>query len=305
MSAAQLKRIALALAVAVFLWGLVEILGRRGDTISETPLLPALSPAEVDAITIAGDADTIVLERVADSTWTVNGFDASPDAVGTLLGALAEPTAGELIAQNPSSHERMGVDTSSAKRLTIGRGEQVLGEVLVGAQGRSFRSAYARKPGDDDVFLVEGELIPLLDRNVTDWRDKRIVTLEPDSIHGITVERGGTRYSLVRADGTWSFDDGAPVDSARMARLVEAFARVEAQGAAFAAPEEASAADFDRPDRRVHVMGPSRSELVALAFDSTDTGFWVRRTGGETIYQLNRWRVDDLTPADSSLRQRE
>jgi hypothetical protein len=294
MSAAQLKRLALALAVAVFLWGLVEILGRRGDTISETPLLPALSPAEVDAITIAGDADTVVLERGADTTWTVNGFDASPDAVGALLGALAEPTAGELIAQNPSSHERMGVDTSSAKRLTVGRGEQVLGEVLVGAQGRSFRSAYARKPGDDDVFLVEGELIPLLERNVTDWRDKRIVTLEPDSIHGITVERGGTQYSLVRADGTWSFDDGAPVDSARVAR-----------GAAFATPEQASAADFDRPERRVDVTGPNRSALASLAFDSTETGFWVRRAGGETVYQLNRWRVDDLTPADSSLRHRE
>jgi hypothetical protein len=199
----------------------------------------------------------------------------------------------------------MGVDTSSAKRLTIGRGEQVLGEVLVGAQGRSFQSAYVRKPGDDDVFLVEGELIPLLDRNVTDWRDKRIVTLEPDSIHGITVERGGIRYSLVRTDGMWSFDDGAPVDSARMARLVDAFARVEAQGAAFASPEEASAADFDRPERRVHLMGPNRSELASLAFDSTDTGFWVRRNGGETVYQLNRWRVDDLTPADSSLQHRE
>lgn len=305
MSGAQLRRIAIALVIAVFLWGLVEILGRRGDRLAETPLLPAVSAVEVDGVTIATDADTIRLERVGDSAWTVNGFDASPDAIGTLLGALAEPTAGELIAQSPSSHERMGVDEASAKQVTLRRGEQVLGEVLVGGQGRSFRSAYMRKPGDDDVYLVEGELVPLLDRSITDWRDKRILAVQPDSIRGITVERGGTRYALVRAEGGWSFADGAPVDSARVARLVSAFADVQAQGAAFATPEEATAADFERPDRSVRLTGTDGAELATLAFDSTDAGFWVRRTDGQTVYQLNRWRVDDLTPADSSVRPSE
>jgi hypothetical protein len=305
MSAAQLKRIALALTVAVFLWGLVEILGRRGDTLGETPLLPAIPMDTIDTVTIAGASDTIRLERTADTAWTVNGFAASPEAVGTLLDALTDPTQGELIAQSPSSHERMGIDTATAKRFTVRGGEEVLGDVLVGGQGRSFRSAYLRKPGDDDVYQVEGELITLIDRTVTDWRDKRILSVEPDSIDGITVERGSTRYSLVRTDGGWSFAGGEAVDSARVARLVESFARVEAQGAAFATPDEASAADFDRPERRVRLMGPDGSELASLAFDSTDAGFWVRRAGGETVYQLNRWRVDDLTPADSSLRHRE
>ena len=56
MSAAQLKRIALALAIAVFLWGLVEILGRRrvdpgvllGGEVTE---LEGEQPAEHGALT--------------------------------------------------------------------------------------------------------------------------------------------------------------------------------------------------------------------------------------------------------------
>ncbi len=305
MSAAQLRRVAIALAVAVFLWGSIEILGRRGDTVEEVPLIPALAGDEVDIVVIRLPADTIRLERGTEGSWSVNGFTASPDAVTTLLGALGEPTAGELIAQNPSSHERMGVDDSSATHLAVRRGDQLLGEVLVGAQGRSFRSAYMRLPGQDDVYLVEGELVPLVGREVNEWRDKRIVVVEPDSIGEIDVERGRIRYTLERQDSVWSLADGGAVDSARVERLVEAFRTVEAQGAAFATPAQADSADFTQPERRVRLVGTNGAELATLAFDSTETGFWVRRDGRETIYLLNRWKVDDLTPTDSAVRRKE
>lgn len=305
MSAAQLRRVAIALAVAVFLWGSIEILGRRGDTVEEVPLIPALAGDEVDIVVIRLPADTIRLERGTEGSWSVNGFTASPDAVTTLLGALGEPTAGELIAQNPSSHERMGVDDSSATHLAVRRGDQLLGEVLVGAQGRSFRSAYMRLPGQDDVYLVEGELVPLVGREVNEWRDKRIVVVEPDSIGEIDVERGRIRYTLERQDSVWSLADGGAVDSARVERLVEAFQTVEAQGAAFATPAQADSADFTQPERRVRLVGTNGAELATLAFDSTETGFWVRRDGRETIYLLNRWKVDDLTPTDSAVRRKE
>jgi hypothetical protein len=274
MTAAQLRRVAIALVVAVFLWGIVEILARRGDTVEEVPLIPAIVGDEVDAVVIRSAQDTIRLERSGDGTWRVNGFATAPDAVTALLDALGEPTAGELVAQNPSSHERMGVGRSSATHVTVRRGDRVLGEVLMGAQGRSFRSAYMRRPGQDDVYLVEGELVPLVGRDVNEWRDKRIVVVEPDSM-------------------------------ARVERLVQAFRTVEAQGEAFATPAQADSADFTRPERQVRLVGTDGTELATLSFDSTEAGFWVRRDGRETIYLLNRWKVDDLTPTDSAVRRKD
>jgi hypothetical protein len=305
MTAAQLRRVAIALVVAVFLWGIVEILARRGDTVEEVPLIPAIVGDEVDAVVIRSAQDTIRLERSGDGTWRVNGFATAPDAVTALLDALGEPTAGELVAQNPSSHERMGVGRSSATHVTVRRGDRVLGEVLMGAQGRSFRSAYMRRPGQDDVYLVEGELVPLVGRDVNEWRDKRIVVVEPDSIGGIDVERGRMRYTLERQDSVWSLAYGGAVDSARVERLVQAFRTVEAQGEAFATPAQADSTDFTRPERRVRLVGTDGTELATLAFDSTETGFWVLRDGRETIYLLNRWKVDDLTPTDSAVRRKE
>jgi hypothetical protein len=305
MTGGQLRRVAIALVIAVVLWGLVEILSRRSGGIEETALLPAIPADEIGSIDIEHGADTVQLRRAEDDAWTVNGFVASPAAVTSLLGALGTPTNGELVARNPSSHARMGLDAAAARRFTVRGGDRVLGALLIGHQGRAYQSAYMRRPDGDDVYLVEGELVPLLDRGISDWRDRRIVAVPADSIQAIEVERGRRRYALERRDGSWVLAGGGAVDSARVARLAAAFADVEAQGTAFATPAQADSADFTRPERRVVLTGSGGATLAALAFDSTANGFWVRRDGTPTVFHLLQWKADELTPADSTLRRKE
>jgi hypothetical protein len=302
MSLTQLKRIAIALVAAIFIWGLTVIVSRGGDVVEEAQLIPAIVSADVDRVEIAGTDDTVRLARTDSSAWTVNGFAAAPDAVTTLLTALGEVVTGELVAQNPSSHERMGVDEVGAKRLRVSHGDETVANVLLGRQGRAYRTIYARRDGENNVYLLRGELVPLIDRTLNDWRDKRIVAVEPDSIVRVAVERGSERYTLVRGDSMWTFADGSPTDSGAVAGMLGEFQALTAQGSGFATPVQADSADFRRPDRRVSLFGARGETLADLVFDSTDTGFWVRRSDRETVYQLFRWRVDDLTPVESVLR---
>jgi hypothetical protein len=44
--------------------------------------------------------------------------------------------------------------------------------------------------------------------------------------------------------------------------------------------------------------------LAALAFDSIGAGFLVRRERQPTIFRMDSWGVDQVTPADSTLRSR-
>jgi len=60
-----------------------------------------------------------------------------------------------------------------------------------------------------------------------------------------------------------------------------------------------------RPKRRLGVRG-ARGVLLSLAFDSTATAFVVRHVGGAggegaTVYRMNTWDVDGVTPASQSL----
>jgi hypothetical protein len=304
MTGTQLRRIAIALVLAVFLWGLTEVIGWGGDVVEEGQLLPSIQIAEVDAVRFVHDGDTVRLARGDGDVWTVNGFAASPKEVGALAGALAVGMSGDLVARNPDSHERMEVDDAAAKRVSVQRGGQVLGELLVGASGRAYRSAYARRPGADEVYLVEGELVGMLDRGVNDWRDRRVVGVEPDSIGALEIRRGGARYRLVRSDSTWTVD-GRPTDSSRVKRLVDAVASWEVPVTGFATPEQADSADFGRIERSLRVLARGGAEVAAVAFDSTDGAFWVRRDGDDTVYRVYSWKVNDLTPADTSLLPRD
>lgn len=303
MTPRQLLHIGIALAVALFLWGLVTVFGGGGDTIEEREMLPALSSGQADTIEFSGGEATVRLARGREAEWNVNGYPASPDAVDELFRALAAPVRGSLVARSASSHARMGVDSVGGRRLRVMRGGDTVADLVVGNQGRQYGTVYVRQVGDDLVYQVGGPLHTLAVRMVTDWRDKRILVLDTARIEQVTVERGRRPFTLVRADGVWSFADGTPADSAEMARLLREYRTVSAQGNAFASPAQADSAQFDRPDRRLSIVGAGSDTLATLLFDSTDTGYWVRHADGGTVYHLYAWKVDDLTPHDSTLRR--
>lgn len=303
MTLKHLLHIAIAFGALVFLWGLVEIIGRRGDIVDERPLLVPVLAEEVDTVEIASPRDTIRLLSDTSRGWTVNGYEASGTMVSELFDALRDSTAAELVAQSPSSHERMGVDEAAGTRFRVIRGEKVLLHLIAGERGRPFRSRYVRLQGSDEVYLLTGPLVPTFDRALGEWREKRIAAVEPSRIARIAIKEGRRGYTVERRDSSsWQFADGTPVDSTAMARLLEGYRSLMAQGSAFATPAQVDSANFTRPDRSVTLIDRGGDTLLGLVFDSTESGFWVRRAEGGTVFELFRWKGDEIAPADSVLR---
>jgi hypothetical protein len=291
MSTAQLKAIAIGVALLVLVWGASEVVSRRPERATPALRLPALAAADVDTIAIAHGADTIMLAKQA-AGWTVNGFAAATSGVNELFDALHDSTTHELAAQNPSSFARMGVDSVAGRVVRLAGRGKTLATLIVGGHGPEFDAFYVRFPGDTHVYLWHGRLATLVARATDDWRDRVIAALPPDSITEIEIQRAGARL-LLRKQGTkWTLAGGVTVDSAAAARLVGSLRSVTAAG--FATPRQADSLRSARPRRSVVVRGPGQRELLALAFDSTAAGFWVRRAN--TVYRLDAWQVDQLTP---------
>lgn len=303
MSAKQLKLIAVGLAILLLLWGGSELLSRGSDMVTGALHLPTLAEADVDAIMMAQGTDSIALTRQSPAAWSVNGHRAAPAGVHDLLQALGDSVRPELVAQDASSFARLHVDSTGGRWLRLGRGGKPVLELIVGAHGNEPQSTYLRRPGDPHVYLWRGRLGSVVERSVDDWRDKRIVVLEPDSIAALDVARGTDRYTLKRAGKTWILPGGA-ADSAAVARYLERLKAINATG--FASSTDVAAGRAARPQRRLTVRGGRGVVLVSLAFDSSATGFVVRHVagaGGEgaTVYRMSFWEVDGVTPASRSL----
>ena len=307
MSAKNLKLIALGLAVLLLLWGGSELFSRNSDSVTAAFALPALAQADVDSISLIKGADSIVLTKQASTGWTANGQRAAPAGVADLFRALRDSERPEIVAQDSSSYARLQVDSAQGRWLRLYRGGKPAVTLVFGGRGSQYQSVYLRRPGDSRVYLWHGSLAGLVDRRADDWRDKRIATLEPDSIAALDVARGKDRYTLRRAGKTWTLDGAAP-DSGAVARYLERLKSIMASG--FATPREADSTRRVRPTRRLTVRG-GHGVLVELAFDSTPGGYFVRhlaggrgaRGGGNApLYRMNNWDVDGLTPTSQSLK---
>jgi len=304
MSPHNLKLIAVGLALLLLLWGASALLSRGSDSVRGSLDLHAPAMADVDAITIVKGADTIALARQSVTAWTVNGHPAALASITDLFQALRDTTPPELVAQDSSSFRRLQVDSAGGRWLHLRRSGKVQLELVVGGRGPDFESAYLRRPGDAHVYLWHGRLGSTVDRTLDDWRDKRIAALAPDSVAAVEVVRGKERYALTRAGKVWKMNGGA-VDSGAVARYLDRLKTITAAG--FATRNEIDSTRTARSGRRLTVRSTRQGGvLLSLAFDSTAGAFVVRHvagTGGEgaTVYRMNTWDVDGLTPASRSL----
>lgn len=301
MSAAALRRALLALVVLVAAWAAFALF--RGS-VSDAPVrfgLPKLTPADVDRIVITAHGDTITLAR-GGAGWLANGYPAATGAVDDLIDALSDTgVTSDLVARNAASHARMGVDSTGGRRVRFFKGERALVDLVIGNSGGSYQSAYMRRAGENDVYLVRGRLAGLAGRDLDAWRDRRIAAVPADSVRTVEVTRGSRHWTLSRTDGGWRVGSAA-ADSAAVARLLQGMADVSALG--FATAAQADSLDLAHPKRALTVLGPASDTLLHLVFDSTAGGTWVRRGVGGPVFKLDFWRLDQLTPSDSTLRKK-
>jgi len=302
MTSKQLARLAMVLGTLLLLWGGASLARRdsRGPSESDRFAIPPVARDSADSVIITRPADTTRLVRRDSATWTVNGHPAGQSAIQELFSALADTgRRTELVAGRSASHSALGVDSAKGARVRIVRGDSTVADLVQGNRGPSLDGGYFRTAGDSAVYLVSGNLAQVLERSQDEWRDRRIAGVAADSVARIEVSRGKRSYSARRDGAGWVLESGS-ADSAAIAALLADYRQVEAAG--FATKAQADSARFVRPDRRAALLRADGTPLVTLAFDSTANGFWVRAGKDSTVYRVDSWSADRLTPADSTLR---
>jgi hypothetical protein len=301
MNPKQLKRVAIVLGVVLLLWLSAELLGGGRDDMETAFVLPALQETNVDSVVFASVSDTIVLARLGGS-WLVNGLEASPDEMSAFFAALADASEAELVSTSALLHARMGVDTAGGTSLKLVDGAGVVAALVFGNAGRQYNTRYVRQDSSNFVYLYEGGVSRFIQRSVDDWRNKRMLDIESASLGEVSVRRGRESYTLVQRDSVWRYSTGAAADSAAVRRMLGQYSPLDASG--FATEQQVDSADFESPDRSVTMLSQTGDTLAALVFDSTAAAFWARMSPEGTVYRLLQWKVNQMMPADSTLRQR-
>jgi hypothetical protein len=298
MSANALRVIALVLMILVCVWLGARLLSHGSDVVRSRLTLPPVNKEQTDSVIIRHGADTVRLAR-AGTTWTVNGFSAGAEPVGQLFLAFHETASPDLAAVSPSSFERMGVDSISGYWLDVWSGGRSTLRLIIGKQGMDPSSGYLRRTGSDSILMWRGNLIDLTRRPVDQWRDKRIAAVAAESVLAIEVT-ARRPYALRRSGTTWRFANGGAVDSGRVAGMLAIYREFGASG--FGTPAQADSGKKAAARRSVTLVGAGGAKLLEVAFDSSATGVWARRSGDDNVYRVDAWRLNAFAPPDTAFR---
>lgn len=298
MSERMLRGLVAALGALVLLWAGISLASgdpRADDDGGElTRAFARVSGGSLSGATITSpDGESIDLVA-GDTGWSVNGFRADSQVVQRVRDALDAARVTGLAGRNPANHGRFGLAGDSTWHVTLHSADDSV-RLLIGGSGSGFSTAFVRLPERDDVYEVDGGLRSALARPLDDWRDRTIARVDTARIASLSLERDGAGMTVTRADSAWTLD-GEAADSARVAQLLSALARVDASGFS-----DGTVDVSDDGVRRLVALDAAGDTLVALAFHRLDPDWYVRGKGDPQLYRISGYTVDRLVPAQDEL----
>ncbi len=301
MSDRFLKILVGVLAVLAVAWAAARFTsGRGGGADTEGFALALSDDAEIDSVVIVTPDETLRL--VAGGGWTVNGYEAIADAGESLKRALEEVQVGQLVSRNPENHGRLGVAEGEGRRLTVYAGGGAVLSIIIGDRARGYRESYARQPEADEVYTIQGGLISLAGRSVSDWREKAILSFTRGDITGLEYAYGDTLLSLARDSvGSWHVGSEGPViEESTIGGMLSQLAGLRAIG--FAEQAVADTLNWEATSR-VRVIGPGGAVLGDLTFlgRAEEVGYYVRRGDSPVVYTLSKYTGDQILKREADL----
>lgn len=162
----------------------------KQDTYKDQSLIQAFDETKVNKIELKKKEQTVILQN-SDTGWTVassNNYKANKTNVEELLQKIKAMKIDSLASKNKEKQDSLEVTNEKALHvIAYDKDNKALADFLIGKTGPSWPSQYVRKVESDEVLLVKENLAVTFDRPANDWRDKTIVSFDPQQISQLTV----------------------------------------------------------------------------------------------------------------------
>lgn len=302
------------LGLLVIALGLYVGLRNRDRLQYELPSIAAPATTDVEAILVhvAGE-DEFRLVRRQDG-WFIEpqGYEASEDAVTSMVDVLAEFRITELVS-TAGYYDRYDLDEGSRIHITaLGEDGSTLLEFSAGKRSPSYNHTYVTVPKDDRVFQAVGDIRRSFDKAVKDIRDKVVMAFDPETVFGIHVTAGertlrlnktlkdegdrggesGSSQSSAVSEGVktavWTSSEGQEWDAEAVEQTIQRLSNLKCSRYA-----EDDESDLSDPILVVEVRGETTQTL--FLFDKAEDDTYPARSS-ETPYAffLSSWQGSQL-----------
>lgn len=270
---------------------------------SKAPSILKLDQATITALEIKKrDSPPIVLAKSNSGNWQITqpeSFGADQSTINGALASLSALNSERVVEDKPSDLKRYGLD-QPAVEVRVTEKDNKTQKLLFGDDTPAGGAVYAMLAGDPRVFTVSSYNKNSVDKSLNAWRDKRLLTANPDKVSRIELIRKNQTIEFGRNQDEWQILKPKPLraDSFQVSELMRKLtdARMDLSGSETDNKEIASAFAHATPVATAKLTDESRTQDLEVR-QNKDT-YYARSSVVMGIYKVN----SDLgTTLDKSL----
>jgi len=227
-------------------------------------------------------------------------YPADQDAVKEALEKMQSLKEDNLASRNKDKHGLFEVTGGSAIEVAAFNSKgQELGRLFVGKEGPDFFSNYIRKVGSDIVYLYPNFLKGNFDRQLDNWRNRKIFDFAAADVAGLKIAKKNETLTLQKGDtGEWRIEQPiqAEADGTKITSIVSSLSTLTA--GKFADAVTAEQAGLDSPEAELTVTFKDGSTRLLLVGEKKEENFYYVKAGDQKyIYEAYKSVVDTLMPS--------
>ena len=281
--------------------------------LGETDDKPKVFSVEADQIeelkvsTIAGG--TADLKKGAEGWQLTSPVQVAADdaEVSGITSNLASLTIQRVVDEKPTDLGAYGLREPVVEVGFKAKGDKEFRTLQLGNKSPTGSDMYAKRAGEQQVFLIFGYLESTFNRTPFDLRDKKILTFDREKVDRVEVTHDGSTTTMVKAGGEWRMR--APIDARGDFGAIENLIS-RLQSLQMRAIVDENATDFSKyglrsPATQVAVGAGSAQAALAVGSKAEEGLVYVRDLSRPMVFTVPNDLVDDLQKGSGEYRRKD
>lgn len=248
--------------------------------------------ADVQHLEIHGAGKDLALAR-QDDRWAIErpkAYAADQVTVRSYLSSLRSLRAVDFASDQPADLHAYGLDAPRLKvSLSLGK-DRAQKDLLIGNENDN-KQVYLQGSGQPTVYLVSDWALRDLDKGVPDFRDKTLLSFDPDKVLSLEVARkDGGHFKLVRNDKQWRLEGAgeSPISQTALIQYVNDLRALVGFEIAADDPRDLAPFGLAEPVFKVTVVGEGDKPVGTVLFgtraaEAADQQHTAMTEGGHTV----------------------
>jgi hypothetical protein len=292
MNSKKLLYLSVTLLVLIILYFVSKTVS---DPVQKTELLVDADTSKIDSIYIKSPSNGEVSFAKRSDAWRlVNPIDFTADerSIHTMLEKLQEMKIESIASTLPAKQaDYKTADSAAVEVKFFAKGKKVGGFLMGNLSLATRRHTFFRRPGAKETLMVAGNYSYQFNRKLKDWRNKDIMTINPQGVKDIKFIYRDHNFTLALKDTIWMVDDGKTQFQATKNAVeptLNYLTRLRAGDFFDMNSDTVKAPDFGNPEFRMEISftDGNKDALTLVPENDEQKRFYIRKDTDKTIYVI-------------------